>query len=73
MAVITVIFVVPVLNALIFPFDETVATFLLLLTNVTFLFVALDGLIVAYNCLVAPTLKDAVVESNETEITEILN
>ena len=53
--VVTVIFALPTLLAVILPFLFTVATFLLLLAHVTFLFEAVVGNIVAVSEYVFPT------------------
>ena len=65
---VTVIVVVPAFNAVTTPLD-TLATEELLLDQVTFLFVALLGLIVAVNVIVSPSNSVAEDLSNETPAT----
>ena len=69
-AVLTVILALPALTASTEPL-LTVATDVSLLDQVTFLFVALDGLMLSVNVNLSPTYKDAEVLFNETDVTEI--
>ena len=68
--VLTVIVEVPAATPVTTPALETVATEVALEVQVTFLFVALEGLTVATNVTVLPTLTDAQFVSNVTLVTE---
>jgi hypothetical protein len=68
-AVVTVIVAVPVETAVTSPLEETVATLVLLLDQVTAWFVAPLGAIVAESCLVFPTATVAAKVSRLTPVT----
>jgi hypothetical protein len=70
-AVVTVMVVVPFAMPVTNPVDETVATGGALLSQVTSLFVALAGNIVAVNCSVAPVSRARLVLFNDTPVTAI--
>ena len=53
------------------PDEETVATDVELDSQLTFLFVAFDGLTVAVSCSVPPSVKDISDLFSETPVTEI--
>ena len=57
-AVLTVMVAVPAPAAFTFPLESTVATFVLLLVQVTDLFVALEGLIVTESFALLPVSND---------------
>jgi hypothetical protein len=69
-AVVTVIVADPGATAVTMPFDDTVATALLLLTQLKALFVALEGVIVGTRVSAAPT-KRLVDAFNETPVTKM--
>ena len=64
-----VIVAVPSPFAVTNPLESTVAMIEDELVHVTVLFVAVLGLIVADNCLVSPTFKEALVGETVTEVT----
>jgi len=68
-AVVTVIVAVPALTAVTTPSDDTVATLLLLVVQVTALFVAFEGLIVAVRVSLPLTCMSSVVLLSETLLT----
>lgn len=70
--VVTVIVALPVAIAVTNPLLFTVATLELLETQDTFLFVALDGAIVAVSCSVPPTVNEVEVLFNDTLVTDIV-
>jgi hypothetical protein len=65
----TVIVALPADTPVTTPDELTVATALLLVLQVTDLFVALDGNTVAVSCCVPPTFNDAVVGDTLTPVT----
>ena len=69
---VTVIVAEPAATAVINPLLLTVAMDALLVLYVTFLFDALDGVIVGVNCCVFPTAKAAVVGLRVTPVTGTL-
>ena len=67
----TVIVAVPAATAVTKPVLETVATLVVSDCHVTFLFVALLGAIVAVNCCLSPTVREADVGLTITPVTAI--
>ena len=70
--VVTVMVQVPAATPVTTPVVLTVAIAELLVDQVTFLFVALDGVMVAVSCVVAPTFTDAEVGDTDTPVTATL-
>ena len=70
-SVVTIIVAVPSETAVTRPLDDTVAIDVELDFQLTFLFVAFEGITVAVSWLVSPSVNVMEVLSNETPVTEI--